>query len=87
MRLRARAHGVDVVCRMVGLGAGVAVVPESAALRWQDRGKLSVVRLEDTWADRRLLLVVRQLDALPSQARRLAAYLLAQAPVRAGMPA
>jgi DNA-binding transcriptional LysR family regulator len=78
MRLRARVHGVDVVCRMVGLGAGVAVVPESAALRWQDRGELGVVRLEDTWADRRLLLVVRQLDALPSQARRLAAYLLAQ---------
>jgi DNA-binding transcriptional LysR family regulator len=76
MRLRARAHGVDVVCRMVALGAGVAVVPEVAARRWQGRGELCVVPLEDPWAERRLRVVVRRMDALPSQAHRLTAHLL-----------
>jgi DNA-binding transcriptional LysR family regulator len=76
MRLRARAQGVDVVCRMVACGAGVAVVPEVAAQRWLERGELGVVRLEDSWAERRLRVVVRRMDALPSQARRLAVHLL-----------
>ena len=77
MRLRARAHGVDVICRMVACGAGVAIVPEAAAQRWQKRGELGVIRLEDAWAERTLRVVVRRMDALPSQARRLAAHLLA----------
>jgi DNA-binding transcriptional LysR family regulator len=77
MRLRARAHGVDVVCRMVSLGAGAAVVPETAARRWQQHGELAVVPLTDRWAERRLRIVVRRMDALPSQARRLVEHLLA----------
>jgi DNA-binding transcriptional LysR family regulator len=78
MRVRARAHGVDVVCRMVALGAGVAVVPEAALRRWQDRSDLAVAQLEDSWAERRLRVVVRRLDALPPHAQRLAAHLLRQ---------
>ncbi len=76
MRLRARAHGVDVVCRMVALGAGVAVVPATAARRWRERGDFCVVQLEDTWAERRLRVVVRRLEALPPHAQWLTAHLL-----------
>lgn len=68
MRLRVRVRGLDAACRMVALGAGVAVVPEAAARR---HGALALVRLEDPWAERRLLVVVRRLDALPTHARRL----------------
>ena len=42
-----------------------AVVPEAAARRWTRGGALGVVRLDDPWAERRLLVVVRRLDALP----------------------
>jgi DNA-binding transcriptional LysR family regulator len=77
MRTRVRVRGLDAACRMVALGAGVAVVPEAAARRWKGEGALALVPLEDPWAERRLVVVVRRLDALPSHARRLAEHLAA----------
>lgn len=71
MRLRVRVRGLGVACRMVALGAGVAVVPEAAAQRWQRDGALGFVRLEDPWAERRLVVIVRRLDTLSAHARRL----------------
>ena len=75
MRLRARVRGLDVACRMVALGAGVAIVPEAAARRWRHGRALAVVRLQEPWAERRLLAIVRRLDALPAHARRLVEHL------------
>ncbi|MCB4825465.1 LysR substrate-binding domain-containing protein [Roseicella aerolata] len=77
MRTRVRVRGLDAACRMVALGAGVAVVPEVMARRWGDAGALAFVPLEDPWAERRLVIVVRRLDALSSHARRLAEHLAA----------
>jgi DNA-binding transcriptional LysR family regulator len=34
VRTRIRVRGLDAACRIVALGAGVAVVPEAAARRW-----------------------------------------------------
>ncbi len=79
MRIRARAAGVDVVCRMVALGAGIAVLPEAAARRWEGHRELSIIPLEDAWAERRLKIVVQRIDTLPSQARRLVEHLLGHA--------
>jgi DNA-binding transcriptional LysR family regulator len=78
MRMRVRVRGLDAACRMVALGAGIAVVPEAAARRWNGEGALALVPLEDRWAERRLAVVVRRLDALPSHARRLAEHLVHQ---------
>ncbi|MGI4802008.1 MAG: LysR substrate-binding domain-containing protein [Janthinobacterium lividum] len=75
MRTRVRVRGLDVACRMVALGAGIAVVPEAAAKRWTERGALAVVSLEDSWAERHLVVVVRKLEALPSHTWRLAEHL------------
>ncbi len=77
IRTRVQVRGLDAACRMVALGAGVAVVPEAAARRWKGEGALALVPLEDPWAERRLLVVVRRLDTLPSHARRLAEHLAA----------
>jgi DNA-binding transcriptional LysR family regulator len=77
MRTRIRVRGLDAACRMVSLGAGVAVVPEAAARQWGDAGALAILPLNDPWAERRLAVVVRRLDALPSHARRLAEQLAA----------
>jgi DNA-binding transcriptional LysR family regulator len=77
MRTRVRVRGLDAACRMVARGAGVAVVPEAAARRWDREGALALVPLEDSWAERRLVVVVRRLDTLPSHARRLAEHLAA----------
>jgi DNA-binding transcriptional LysR family regulator len=81
MRLRARVRSLDVACRMASLGAGVAVVPEAAARRWATGRALGVVQIEDAWAERRLLVVVRQLDALSAHARRLVEHLVASTSV------
>jgi DNA-binding transcriptional LysR family regulator len=77
MRTRVRVRGLDAACRMVALGAGVAVVPKAAARRWDASGALVLVPLDDPWADRRLVVVVRSLDSLPFHARRLAEHLAA----------
>ncbi|CAH2600617.1 Transcriptional regulator [Rhodovastum atsumiense] len=77
MRLRARVRGLDVACRMVAGGAGIAVVPEAAARRGGRDGALHLVRLTDAWAERRLLLLARRRDALPAHARRLLEHLIA----------
>jgi DNA-binding transcriptional LysR family regulator len=78
MRTRVRVRGLDAACRMVALGAGVAVVPETAAQRWSSGGySLALIPLAEPWAERHLMVVVRRLDALPSHARRLAEHLAA----------
>jgi DNA-binding transcriptional LysR family regulator len=77
MRIRARVRGLDAVCRMVALGAGAAVIPEAAAQRWESRDALAIVRLEDAWTERQLLVIVRRLDSLSGHARRLVDHLVA----------
>lgn len=81
MRIRAQVRGLEVVCRMVALGAGVAVVPEAAANRIGHLGGLSLIRLTDSWAERQLRVVIRSLEHLPLHARRLAEYLSGSDPI------
>lgn len=72
MRLRIQAQGPEVVCRMVALGAGLAILPE-AVLR-PGHG-LAVLELREDWAERRLRLLARSLAALPEPARLLLDHL------------
>lgn len=72
MRLRIQAQGPEVVCRMVALGAGLAILPE-AVLR-PGHG-LAVLALREDWAERRLRLVARRLATLPEPARLLLQHL------------
>ncbi len=77
LRLRARVRSLDAVCRMVGHGVGVAVIPEAAARRNRRTAAIRAVALDDPWSVRRLILCVRRLDALPLHARRLVEHLRA----------
>ncbi|HMR33292.1 MAG TPA: LysR family transcriptional regulator [Geminicoccaceae bacterium] len=72
--VRVRLTGFDAICGMVGQGAGIAVVPETAARRWRRR-TVAIVGLRDAWAVRRLVVCVRRLEALPIHARRLVDHL------------
>lgn len=76
---RVRLGGFDAICRMVGRGVGVAVVPETAARRCAATAGCVAVPLADAWAERRLSICVRDLDALPMHARSLVAHLRAAA--------
>lgn len=80
LKLRVRLQGLDTVCRLVGRGVGVGVVPETAARRCRRAAGIAVVRLTDAWTLRRLTLCVRRLDALPIHARRLVEHLASGGP-------
>lgn len=76
---RLRLHGFDAICRMVGRGVGIAVIPETAARRCAATAGIVARPLAEAWAERRLSICVRNLDALPAHARSLVAHLRAAA--------
>ena len=71
LRLRVRLSSFDAVCRMVGSGIGVAVVPQTAARRCGTSAALRTVRLTDSWSVRRLHVCVRRGSELRPPARQL----------------
>jgi DNA-binding transcriptional LysR family regulator len=75
MKVRARVHGFDAVCRMVETGVGIAIVPEASAKRSKRSMRIDTVRLQDSWANRRLAICVRDLHSLPVGARQLVEHL------------
>ncbi|MYM81513.1 LysR family transcriptional regulator [Duganella sp. FT50W] len=68
-----RLRGFEAVSRMVASGAGLAILPATAARRGSE--PLRMVKLSDDWADRKLLICVRDEAALPGYARELLAAL------------
>src|SRR6185437_10403772 len=71
LKLRVRLGGFDAVCRMVGAGIGLAVIPETAARRCRKTAAIRILPLADGWAVRRLHLCVRRASDLPPPARLL----------------
>ena len=71
LRLRVRVASLDAVCRMAGLGVGLAIVPERAARRGGRASGLRTVALSDAWALRQLHVCTRRLEDLPAHARHL----------------
>jgi molybdate transport repressor ModE-like protein len=75
IRLRVRLTGFDAICRLVEDGAGLAVVPESAAARCRRSMSIRAVRLRDAWSVRQLHICVRRAASLPAHARKLLDHL------------
>lgn len=71
MRVRVRLRSFSAIARMVGHGLGVAVVPQSAALRLPLGPGVCRRPLTDAWADRRLMLCVRGLATAPGYVQAL----------------
>jgi DNA-binding transcriptional LysR family regulator len=71
MKLRIQLGSFDAMCRMVGGGVGVAIVPESAARRNVKPMKLAQLELTDAWRVRERYILVRELEALPAYAKSL----------------
>jgi DNA-binding transcriptional LysR family regulator len=70
-KLRIQLSSFDAMCRMIGSGVGIGVVPESAALRNRDTMRLALVDLRDDWCVRERYLLMRDAAALPQYARAL----------------
>lgn len=78
LKLRTQVRSFDVVCRMVEAGMGIGVLPLPAPPQVKRLG-LVILRLHERWAERRLLLAVRDARALPMPVRLLAATLSEEA--------
>ncbi len=75
LNIRMRMDGFEGICRMVECNAGIAIIPESAARRYETFMKFRIVAIEDSWAERELYLCVKSEAQLPRYARALVAHL------------
>lgn len=80
LNYRIRLRSLETVCRMVGLGIGIAIVPQAVALRCTPSARIKPITLTDTWATRNLVLCLRQLDQLPTHTQQLIQHILTPVP-------
>lgn len=80
LKIRVRLNSFDSVARMVESGVGLAVLPESAARRFQRSMAIRIVPLSDGWAPRHFKVCIRRSSSLPSHAKRLLEYLIRHPP-------
>lgn len=71
LKLRIQLSSFDAMCRMIGAGVGVGIVPESAARRNQVAMGISLIELTDAWSVRERYILVRKREALPRYAESL----------------
>lgn len=71
MKLRIQVGNFEAACRMIELGVGIGIVPESVAKRHGKTLKIRLIRLNDPWAERKLKICVRSMKDLPPLARAL----------------
>ncbi|ATN35929.1 hypothetical protein ACO34A_19170 [Rhizobium sp. ACO-34A] len=75
--MKLRMDGFEGICRMVECGAGVAIVPDSAAHSYQRFMDFRVLEIAGGWVDRELYLCVCSEAELLRFAQKLLAYLRA----------
>ncbi len=78
LRLRVQVRSFDAMCRMVAAGLGLAVLPRKGATPYAHALGLQIARLHGMPTERRLLLAMRQPQALGAAAQALVQMVLAQ---------
>ena len=73
---RARLRNIDAVCRMVGHGVGIGVVPKTAAMRCARSARIKRIELTDPWASRDLVLCTRNAQNLPLYVKKMMQHIL-----------
>jgi DNA-binding transcriptional LysR family regulator len=71
LKLRIQVGNFEAACRMIEMGVGIGLVPESVAQRHAKSMNIRMIRLNDAWAERKLKICVRSLNELPPIARVL----------------
>ena len=71
LKLRIQLSSFDAMCRMIGAGVGIGIVPESAARRNRETMGLALVELSDAWRVRERYVLVRDREKLPAHAQSL----------------
>jgi len=76
LKLRIQVRSFDAICLMVAAGLGVAVLPHDAVRAIARSLDLRMIPLAEPWAERRLLIGLRNLGAAPRPARMLLKHLV-----------
>lgn len=80
LRIRVRAPSFYAIAQLVAEKAGIAMLPEAAALRHVRELPVRMVALDDAWATRELRICIRGWDSLSTHARQLVNYLSQESP-------
>jgi len=80
IKIRIEVTNCDAVCRMVEANAGLAVIPESAAIRHVRKSTIKILRLTDSWATRKLYIIYRKKSAKQTYVEKLLPFLLSDPP-------
>jgi len=75
LKLRIQVRSFDAMCQMVAAGMGVAVLPRDAVAPHLASMKLREIAIEDDWSRRRLLIGLRDANAVPRHVRTLIDHL------------
>jgi len=76
LRLRVQVSSFEAVCKLVQAGMGIGVLPEGAAKDFTKVIGLRLIRIADSWAQRRMLIAVRDISGLPLVGRKLVEQLV-----------
>ena len=71
--------GFESACRMVSRSVGIGILPRSIAHRHAEFMEISIIELNESWAERERSLIVRELDALPTCGKELVEEIRSQA--------
>jgi len=75
LHFRARLRDFDAICRLVAADVGIAVIPETAAKRCAQSMPISIIKIRDSWAYRKLVICARSFKSLPRPAKLLVEHL------------
>ncbi|WP_322981429.1 LysR family transcriptional regulator [Pseudomonas sp. C11] len=78
MRVRVRVSSFECMCRLVAARVGIAILPKAAIVQYLRPMKLQMIRLEENWARRMLVIGVRSMDLLTPTVRTLFEHLAVQ---------
>lgn len=77
--IRIRVENFEALCRIVECGAGLGIVPESAARRYACNMGFRTLEIAEGWAERELYVCVRNHQQLPLYAQKLLQHFRAYA--------
>ncbi|KAB2717184.1 LysR family transcriptional regulator [Brucella intermedia] len=75
LKIRTRLRTFEGVGHMVASGAGIAIIPQTAAQRLRKTLPIATVAISDAWARRNLVIAVRSREELTAAARSLVDHL------------
>jgi DNA-binding transcriptional LysR family regulator len=75
LKIHIQVRSFDAMCQMVAVGMGIAILPGDAIQPHVRSMNLRQIALEDTWASRRLLIGLRDANAVPRHVRMLVDHL------------